>query len=196
MTWSSMHRQSEELAMAAHDALQAGKSARARGLFAQAAAAEALAFDSIGADKGRTLGITAVSAVSLWYKAGRLAEAEHLAHRALAAGPMPEFATAELRALLQMIWNEQTPQESSIPLVPGHADTETVLRGKLRALHLDKDWLEVVVGGEPRLITGAGEFVNDVIGPMVNQEVRVRVRVGKRETSDRTTLTLIDIERQ
>lgn len=92
---------------------------------------------------------------------------------------MPEFATAELRALLQTIWNEQTPQESSVPLVPGQADTETVLRGKLRAPHLDKDWLEVVVEGEPRLITGAGEFVDDVIGPMVNQEVTVRVRVGK-----------------
>jgi hypothetical protein len=370
MSWSSLHRESENLAAMAHEALQRGESARAQDLFVQAATAEMRAFESVGGDKPRTLGVTGVSAVSLWYKAGRLDQAEQLAHRAAAIAAMPSFAVGELRTLLQAIWNEQAQKEAgvsfvagqvvvsvkggqvvtggapldlilgkvqivenlfyrtaeflkSLPLrkkgppskeiqarcrpwlfqsVPGSyqfsvaiqkppqeelfatdepepevltekflsilraagedpvealkfvvpkddyretflkmtrnlapvgtifdqieirgagdsrpivlsagsrklisetlrgpvptstpqaADEETTLRGVLRALDLDKDWLEVVVDGEHKRVTGVGEVVDDLIGPMVNHEVSVLVRRGKRKT-----LTFIDIEQE
>jgi hypothetical protein len=38
-------------------------------------------------------------------------------------------------------------------------------------------------------VTGVGEVVDDLIGPMVNHEVSVRIRPGKRNA-----LTFIDIE--
>ncbi len=48
-------------------------------------------------------------------------------------------------------------------------------RGVLRAVHLEKDWIEVYVGEEVRRISGVGETVDDVIGPMVNHRVIVQV---------------------
>ena len=58
--------------------------------------------------------------------------------------------------------------------------TEVTLRGILRAVHLEKDWLEVYVNGAPIKISGVGETVDDVIGPMVNHSVLVHVfRDGK-----------------
>jgi hypothetical protein len=114
MNWSSLHRESENLAADAQEALQRGESARAEDLFVQAATAEMRAFESIGPDKPRTLSVTGVSAVSLWYKAGRLDEAEQLAHRAAAIGAIPAFAVAELRTLLQTIWNEHAQKEAGI----------------------------------------------------------------------------------
>ena len=58
------------------------------------------------------------------------------------------------------------------------------LRGNLRALHLDKDWLEIVVPdeAEPIRIMGVRETVDDIIGPMVNHEVAVRVSRPKGKT--------------
>jgi hypothetical protein len=50
-----------------------------------------------------------------------------------------------------------------------------ILRGILRALHLDKDWLEIAVWetGDHIRIDKAGEVLDDVIGPMVNRPVTV-----------------------
>jgi hypothetical protein len=50
-----------------------------------------------------------------------------------------------------------------------------ILRGILRALHLDKDWLEIVLTGTATSIRidKAGEALDDVIGPMVNRPVAV-----------------------
>jgi len=65
---------------------------------------------------------------------------------------------------------------------------EEELRGTLRALDLDKDWLDIVVDGVSNHVVGLEEAVDDVIGPMVNRAVVVRVT--------RTTgkLKYIDIE--
>lgn len=55
------------------------------------------------------------------------------------------------------------------------------LRGVLRAVHLDKDWLEVVVDGTPVLVNGLEDAVDDLIGPMVNRAVVVKaVAQGKK----------------
>jgi hypothetical protein len=64
----------------------------------------------------------------------------------------------------------------------------TQLRGVLRALHLDDDWLQIDVDPEHIFrIEGAKEVVDDVIGPMVNREVLVEVtktRGGKYRFQD------------
>jgi hypothetical protein len=49
------------------------------------------------------------------------------------------------------------------------------LTGILRAVHLDKDWLEVTVEGSHIKVTGVGEAMDDIIGPMVNKPVVVLV---------------------
>jgi hypothetical protein len=77
------------------------------------------------------------------------------------------------------------------PSAPQAADEESTLRGVLRALDLDKDWLEVVVDGDHKRVTGVGEVVDDLIGPMVNHEVSVRVRRGRGKAA-----TFIDIEQE
>ena len=63
------------------------------------------------------------------------------------------------------------------------------IRGVLRALNLDADWLEVTVDSKPIRVNGVNEAVDDLIGPMVNHEVSVQVRPGPRNT-----LLFIDIE--
>jgi hypothetical protein len=52
---------------------------------------------------------------------------------------------------------------------------EEALRGVLRAVHLDEDWLELAVGGQLVRIVGVNEAVDDVIGPMVNRPVILRI---------------------
>jgi hypothetical protein len=113
MNWSISHRESEELAATAHEIRRTGDKAGAEVLFEQAARAEIRALTSLGSDKPRTLGITAVSAVALLCKAGKLEEAERLAHRASIMDGMPVSALNELRGLLQAIWNER-PQKSAM----------------------------------------------------------------------------------
>jgi hypothetical protein len=68
-------------------------------------------------------------------------------------------------------------------------ETEVELKGTLRALHLDEDWLELIVNGESLHIVGATEAIDDVIGPMVNHTVSVRAR-----RSGRGGLQFVDIE--
>ena len=60
------------------------------------------------------------------------------------------------------------------------------LRGVLRAVHLDKDWLELTVGSEHLRVDAVGEEVDDVIGPLVNQSVIVYASTvaGKRRFVD------------
>jgi hypothetical protein len=72
----------------------------------------------------------------------------------------------------------------------GQAKEEMILHGVLRALNLDKDWLEITTAdGQHRKLNGVGEAVDDVIGPMVNHNVMVRAQSGKGGS-----LKFIDIE--
>ncbi len=63
---------------------------------------------------------------------------------------------------------------SSRPSVAG-PETEETVSGVLRALHLDEDWLEVTVGTDHLRVHQVGDAVDDVIGPMVNHSVIVRI---------------------
>ena len=60
--------------------------------------------------------------------------------------------------------------------------------GVLRAIHLDKDWLEVAAEEGHIKVVGVGEEVDDVIGPLVNKRVIVHV------DSDDKTNRFVDIE--
>lgn len=62
------------------------------------------------------------------------------------------------------------------------------LKGTLRAVHLDRDWLEVAADGEHHRVIRVGEQVDDVIGTMVNKPVIVHV------TRDGGKLSFVDIE--
>ena len=51
------------------------------------------------------------------------------------------------------------------------------LHGVLRAVHLDKDWLEIAAEeGSSRRVYAVGEEVDDVLGPLVNRPVIVYVK--------------------
>lgn len=49
------------------------------------------------------------------------------------------------------------------------------ITGTLRGLDLERDWIKVVHQGELITIKQAGEAIDDIIGSMVNNEVRVQV---------------------
>jgi len=119
MSWLAHHSESERLASEAEVALRRGDRDAAKALYGKSAAEEVAALAFLGADKPRTLGITAVSAAALWYHAGQLHEAEREAHRALTLPGLPRFAVAELRTLLQSIWNESAQQAAGLTFVPG-----------------------------------------------------------------------------
>ncbi|HEY7552651.1 MAG TPA: hypothetical protein VH913_24400 [Hyphomicrobiaceae bacterium] len=100
--------------------MRRGDVTTAKSLYARAARSEASALSFVvGSDKSRTIGITAVSAAALWYHAGDPKEAARVSHNALTLPGLPTFAAAELRALLQAIWNETAQREAGLSFVPG-----------------------------------------------------------------------------
>ncbi len=107
MTWAEHHAKSEQLASAADDASRNGDVASAQNLYHAAANAEQAAFDALDASKNRTRGITAVSAVSLFYKAKDYGDAQTFAYRCLANAGLPAFAVSQIQNLLQAVWGEQ-----------------------------------------------------------------------------------------
>lgn len=101
MSWDLYHTQSEELAGEAEALRVRGDHASAAELYRRAAECEERALEALDASKSRTRGITAVSALSLWDKAGKAGEVHRLAKRLLAE-PLPHFAQAQARELLDM----------------------------------------------------------------------------------------------
>lgn len=137
MSWLTHHQISEEAASEAHAARRRGEEARAVSLFANAARAELLALKHLSLDKKpRTFGVTAVSAAALLYKAEQPREAEQFAHKMLGEPGLPDFATDQLREVLQSIWNEQAQASASVRFVPGQVTVSV-------------DGGEVVKGGAP-----------------------------------------------
>lgn len=107
MTWLEHHQQSEKFASSADVARFKGEGELATHLYAKAAEAEVRAFDALEPSKLRTLGITAVSAVALYYKATHFVTAEETADRFLRLDNLPDFARRQLRDLLHAVWAEQ-----------------------------------------------------------------------------------------
>lgn len=59
---------------------------------------------------------------------------------------------------------------------------QVALKGILRAVHLERDWLELYVDDKLVHIAGVGETVDDVIGPMVNHAVVVQATQDSKGT--------------
>ncbi|MCP4701807.1 MAG: hypothetical protein GY862_33850 [Gammaproteobacteria bacterium] len=118
MTWSLHHKQSEIFAGQAEIALKHGEIVRARTLYAQAAEAEELALHQLDNSKKRTVGISAVSTASLWYKAKEFQKAEKTAYRWLGSESLPEFASTQLREILQIIWSQLEKENAEIDFSP------------------------------------------------------------------------------
>ncbi len=119
MTWAELHAESERLAIEAHLALRERNISQALDLYGRAAEAERRALELLDVSKVRTRGITAVSAVALWFKAGEYVHAEQLAHLMLADMHIPDFARDELRNLVQAIWTESSKQKAGVAFIPG-----------------------------------------------------------------------------
>lgn len=136
MTWVQFHAESEARAIEATVALSAKDETRAADLYRQAAELEQKALDSLEQNKTRTRGITAVSAVALWYKANEYTAAERLAYGLLADDGMLDFARDQLRNLVQAIWTEHSKREAGVAFLPGQVSVS--VKGG-----------EVVTGGAP-----------------------------------------------
>lgn len=119
MTWADLHGESERLAIEAQLALRNHNAVRAIELYKRAAEIEQQALDQLDVSKTRTRGITAVSAVALWFKGGEYVFAERLAHSMLADPHVPDFARDDLRNLVQAIWTESAKQKAGVAFVPG-----------------------------------------------------------------------------
>ncbi len=119
MTWTDWHRQSEILASDAALLSRAGRLDEASALRLRAAELEERALAGIDPAKARTLGIIAVSAVSLWFKAGEYRQAARLVHSVLAQASLPKFAERQLQDLLQAIWAEDARRKAEVAFLPG-----------------------------------------------------------------------------
>jgi hypothetical protein len=94
------HRRAEALMGQAESAARVGHTSEAARLFYEAAECEANAFSHIPAGRAKTRGLVAVSAVSLYLRAGVPATAVRLAQDYLDTGGLPDFAAAQLAELL------------------------------------------------------------------------------------------------
>ena len=103
MTWLEHHKQSERFASDAEIASNHGDRALAQQLYAKAAQAEEQALREVDPAKSRTYGITAVSMVALYYKAGQSTAARILAQRCLSSNALPDFTRRQLDDLLDTI---------------------------------------------------------------------------------------------
>lgn len=136
MTWAELHNESERLAIEAQLALKNRNREKALDLYRQAAEIERQALNILDVSKVRTRGITAVSAVALWFKAGEYVQAEQLAHSILADPLIPDFAREDMRTLVQAIWTECSKKKAGVSFIPGQV--EVSVKGG-----------EVVTGGAP-----------------------------------------------
>jgi hypothetical protein len=82
------------------------------------------------------------------------------------ADPIPVTLRPDSRHSISEAIRRQFPR-------PSHDGVEETLHGVLRAVHLDKDWLEVTLPGQSVTVYEVGEAVDDVIGPLVNKSVIV-----------------------
>src|SRR5262245_44919203 len=119
MSWIDHHSKSEELASQAEHELINGSVEQAILLYKRAAEEESTALTFVDEKKARTFGITAVSAVSLWYKAHDPKMAEQIAHNSLSSGILPAFATRQLKQILQTIWSEELRANSGVQFTKG-----------------------------------------------------------------------------
>jgi hypothetical protein len=136
MTWLESHTASAALAAAANEALRAGQIDLAIERFREAARLEEGALRALDRTRVKTLGVTAVSAVALYFKGKEFQRAERLAFEVMTWPDIPHFAGQQLRELLNATWAEQTRADAGVRFLPGQV--LVAVRGG-----------EVVTGGAP-----------------------------------------------
>lgn len=133
MDWLTLHREGEAHASRAHEHARLGEASDAQAAFRAAAAAEEAALALLPDSKPRTLGIAAVSAVSLWYKAKEFERATLLAHQMLARTAVAGSAREQLDDLLLTLYSERDKARMSGQFLPGSVTVAvkggSVLRG-------------------------------------------------------------------
>ncbi len=114
MSWLKHHTQSEAYASQAEALFRNRQFDRATELYRLAADAEVKALENLDSSKIRTIGITAVSAASLYFKARDFLQARKTAHQWLSTDLLPTFAVEELEDLVQVIRYEESRIKSGI----------------------------------------------------------------------------------
>lgn len=108
MSWAIHHNESAKNAAAAEMAARQGNVEKALELYNIAAEDEMRALAELDESKIRTVGITAVSAASLWYKAHHYYESQKIANQYLSINELPHFAKQQLNSIIQLIKTENT----------------------------------------------------------------------------------------
>ncbi|MEM9455671.1 MAG: hypothetical protein AAGF11_15925 [Myxococcota bacterium] len=108
-------REVDEHAWRAEKKLRAQDFDGAQEDFGRAAAIEQDIAEDARNQSPRIKSVLAVSAVALWYKAGRWTNAERLAHRWLAEDELSNEARDELQDLLQRCWVESQLDPEALP---------------------------------------------------------------------------------
>jgi len=121
MTWSEKHVRGAALAEMAHARLRAGEVEEARSLFGEAADCELEALRALSPEKQRTYGVTAVSALSLLYKAGATDAARRLRERLVDDPVVSNTFRSQIKAILKIIGDEASP--NFVPPQPTLAPT-------------------------------------------------------------------------
>jgi hypothetical protein len=103
MSWLEHHIQSEQAASHAEIMHRQGELEVAKKYYAVAAEAEVKALEALAPDETRTIGITAVSAAALWFKAKEFPQAKQVAYRWLSSQMLPMFAIVQLEEILKEI---------------------------------------------------------------------------------------------
>jgi hypothetical protein len=119
MSWLVHHTQSEGYAGQAEELYRRHEIDRSAEFYCLAAEAEVNALENLDPCKTRTIGITVVSAVSLYFKAQELLQAKKFAHKWLATDLLPNFAVEDLENLLEVIRYEESRARSGIQFIEG-----------------------------------------------------------------------------
>jgi hypothetical protein len=136
MAWEKHHGRSERLAMEAQIAVQQGEPDTACRIYVLAAEAESRALAALDPEKRRTLGITVVSAASLWLKAGDLARSWQLSTDWLSKDVLPPFAREQLEELLGVISGGGDIVDPKTPLAsPVSAEEIRMLNDEIEILY-------------------------------------------------------------
>lgn len=140
MNWKEYHSESAKLASQAEAALKEGKSKDAERLYHLAAEAEGQALSVLDHKKRRTLGISVVSAASLYIKAKDYQNAEQVACKYLVSKQLPSFAAEQLQSILEIT---RMKSSSSRP-TPGGYTMESEQKTAVLIVgdsFIDENWL-------------------------------------------------------
>ncbi len=178
MTWSRHHSASEILAASAETAKKSGDHQRAIELYQSAAEAEEQALNATSPDKPRTLGVTAVSAASLYLEANLFEKSKRLAEQWRRNKNLPDFAVETLDQIIEIAGpqipkNQPQKRAATTARSSFKASLETPVEDRQNDLsweELFKNFYERLYSLAARLTHGRTELAEDLV-----QDTFVRV---------------------